>query len=76
MTDHQAILILTASIFLAWQSLKPTQIQLKYTLARFCQMAKISKSSIALKQMMELKEVLCKLGPGAALAEGANTLCL
>ncbi|XP_071011500.1 transcription factor IIIB 50 kDa subunit [Oncorhynchus clarkii lewisi] len=61
-TGRQPIPILTASIFLAWQSLKPTQTRLKYTLARFCQMAKVTKSSIAPKRVTELKEVLCKLG--------------
>ncbi|XP_010875839.1 transcription factor IIIB 50 kDa subunit [Esox lucius] len=61
-TGRQPVPILTASIYLAWQSLKPTQTRLKYTLARFCQMAKVAKSSIAPKRVTELKEVLCKLG--------------
>ncbi|CAB1352836.1 unnamed protein product [Coregonus sp. 'balchen'] len=46
-TGRQPIPILTASIFLAWQSLKPTQTQLKYMLARF------SKSLQTVIQMVD-----------------------
>lgn len=61
-TGRKPIPIMMASIFLAWQSLKPTKQRLKFSLEKFCQLAKVNKSKPALKRITEIKEVLCKLG--------------
>ncbi|KAL0965614.1 hypothetical protein UPYG_G00283560 [Umbra pygmaea] len=71
-TGRQPIPVLIASVFLAWQSLKPTQTRMKYSLARFCQIAKVPKSSIAPKRVKEFKEVLCKLGQELPWLRGAE----
>ncbi|KAK5852128.1 hypothetical protein PBY51_023624 [Eleginops maclovinus] len=54
--------IMMASIYLSWQSLKPNKQRLKFTLDKFCQVAKVNKLKPAMKRIAELKEVLCKLG--------------
>ncbi|KAM6984869.1 transcription factor IIIB 50 kDa subunit [Aplochiton taeniatus] len=61
-TGRHALPIIMASIFLAWQSLKPTKGRLKFTLQRFCKLAKVTKNKKALLRVAEMKEVLCKLG--------------
>ncbi|XP_071769672.2 transcription factor IIIB 50 kDa subunit [Centroberyx gerrardi] len=61
-TGRRPLPIMMASIYLAWQSLKPTRVRLKYTLDKFCLLAKVSKYKPALKRIAEIKEVLCKLG--------------
>ncbi|KAM4635171.1 transcription factor IIIB 50 kDa subunit [Polymixia lowei] len=61
-TGRRPLPIMMASIFLAWQSLKPTKSRLKYSLDRFCELAKVTKNKTALKRVTEIKEVLCKLG--------------
>lgn len=61
-TGRRPLPIMMATIFLAWQSLNPTKLRLKYTLERFCQLAKVTKTKPALKRITEIKEMLCKLG--------------
>ncbi|KAM7369042.1 hypothetical protein PAMP_013341 [Pampus punctatissimus] len=61
-TGRKPIPIMMASVFLAWQSLKPTKIRLKFSLDKFCRFAKVNKNKPALKRISEIKEVLCKLG--------------
>ncbi|KAM9338113.1 transcription factor IIIB 50 kDa subunit [Symphorus nematophorus] len=61
-TGRQPIPIMMAGIYLAWQSLKPNKQRLKFSLDRFCQVAKVKKQKTALKRIAEMKEVLCKLG--------------
>lgn len=50
-----------AATYLAWQSLKPNKLRLKFTLDKFCQLAKVKKQPRATKRVTEIKEVLCKL---------------
>ncbi|XP_040012535.1 transcription factor IIIB 50 kDa subunit [Xiphias gladius] len=61
-TGRKPIPIMMAAIYLAWQSLKPTKHRLKFSLDKFCQVAKVNKHKPALKRITEIKEVLCKLG--------------
>ncbi|XP_036974238.1 transcription factor IIIB 50 kDa subunit [Acanthopagrus latus] len=61
-TGRKPIPIMMAAIYLAWQSLKPSKQRLKFTLDRFCQIAKVNKHKAALKRITEMREVLCKLG--------------
>lgn len=61
-TGRRPIPIMMAAIYLAWQSLKPTTHRLKFTLEKFCQIAKVKKHRPASKRVAEIKEVLCKLG--------------
>lgn len=61
-TGRKPIPIMMASVFLAWQSLNPNKQRLKFSLEKFCQLAKVNKNKSALKRITEIKEVLCKLG--------------
>ncbi|XP_038590061.1 transcription factor IIIB 50 kDa subunit [Micropterus salmoides] len=61
-TGRKPIPIMMAAIFLGWQSLKPNKQRLKFSLDKFCQIAKVNKHKPALKRITEIKEVLCKLG--------------
>lgn len=61
-TGRKPIPIMMAAIYLAWQSLKPNKHRLKFSLDKFCQIAKVNKHKPALKRITEIKEVLCKLG--------------
>lgn len=61
-TGRRPIPVMMAAVYLAWQSLKPTKLRLRYSLDKFCQIAKVNKHKIATKRVMEMKEVLCKLG--------------
>lgn len=61
-TGRRPIPIMMASIFLAWQSLNPSKHRLKFSLDKFCQLAKVHKNKPASKRITEIKEVLCKLG--------------
>ncbi|XP_070780778.1 transcription factor IIIB 50 kDa subunit [Enoplosus armatus] len=61
-TGRKPIPIMMAAIYLAWQSLKPNKQRLKFSLDKFCQIAKVNKHKPALKRITEIKEVLCKLG--------------
>ncbi|XP_041667765.1 transcription factor IIIB 50 kDa subunit [Cheilinus undulatus] len=61
-TGRRPIPIMMAAIYLAWQSLKPSKQRLKFTLDKFCQLAKVKKHKVAMKRITEMKEVLCKLG--------------
>ncbi|XP_047425939.1 transcription factor IIIB 50 kDa subunit [Mugil cephalus] len=61
-TGRRPIPIMMAAVYLAWQSLKPNKQRLKFSLDKFCQMAKVNKHKAALKRITEMKEVLCKLG--------------
>ncbi len=61
-TGRRPIPIMMAAIYLAWQSLKPNKHRLKFSLDKFCQIAKVNKHKPALKRITEMKEVLCKLG--------------
>ncbi|XP_056146261.1 transcription factor IIIB 50 kDa subunit [Lampris incognitus] len=61
-TGRTPVPIMMASVFLAWQSLKPTKIRLKFSLGKFCELAKVKKHKAAVKRITEMKEVLCRLG--------------
>lgn len=61
-TGRKPIPIMMAAIYLSWQSLKPNRHRLKFSLDKFCQIAKVNKHKPALKRISEIKEVLCKLG--------------
>lgn len=61
-TGRKPVPIIMAAMYLAWQSLKPTKTRLKFSLEKFCQMAKVKKHKPAVRRISEMKEVLCKLG--------------
>lgn len=61
-TGRRPVPIMTAAMYLAWQSLKPSRLRLKYTLDKFCRMAQVAPHRVAKKRVAEMKEVLCKLG--------------
>uniref|UniRef100_A0A3P9CQ06 Transcription factor IIIB 50 kDa subunit n=1 Tax=Maylandia zebra TaxID=106582 RepID=A0A3P9CQ06_9CICH len=61
-TGRKPIPIMMAATYLAWQSLKPNKHRLKFSLDKFCQVAKVKKLKSAMKRVAEIKEVLCKLG--------------
>lgn len=61
-TGRRPIPVMMAAVYLAWQSLKPNKLRLRYSLDKFCQIAKVNKHKIATRRVMEMKEVLCKLG--------------
>lgn len=61
-TGRRPIPIMTAAMYLAWQSLKPSRLRLKYTLEKFCRVAQVTPHKVAKKRVAEMKEVLCKLG--------------
>lgn len=61
-TGRRPLPIMMATIYLAWQSLNPNKLRLKYSLAKFCQLAKVQMQKPALTRIAELKETLCKLG--------------
>lgn len=61
-TGRRPIPIMTAAMYLAWQSLKPSRLRLKYTLEKFCRVAQVTPHRVAKKRVVEMKEVLCKLG--------------
>ncbi|KAK0141996.1 Transcription factor IIIB subunit [Merluccius polli] len=61
-TGRHPIPIMMASIFLSWQSLKPTKTRLKYSLNKFCKLSKMPMNKTALTRVAEMKEVLWKLG--------------
>lgn len=61
-SGRKHIPIMMAAIYLAWQSLKPIKQRLKFTLDKFCQIAKVNKQRPALTRIIEMKEMLCKLG--------------
>lgn len=60
-TGRRPVPIIMAAIYLAWQSLRPDKRRLKTSLERFCQIAQVKKLRPALKRIVELKDVLCKL---------------
>lgn len=61
-TGRRPVPVMMAAVYLAWQSLKPDKVRLRYSLDKFCQIAKVNKHKIAARRVMEMKEVLCKLG--------------
>ncbi|XP_059213721.1 transcription factor IIIB 50 kDa subunit [Centropristis striata] len=61
-TGRRPIPIMMAAVYLSWQSLKPNKYRLKTSLDTFCHIAKVNKHKPALKRIIEMKEVLCKLG--------------
>ncbi|XP_034047449.1 transcription factor IIIB 50 kDa subunit-like [Thalassophryne amazonica] len=61
-TGRKPVPIMMASIFLSWQSLRPTRKRLRFSLEKFCKLAKVKNLRPTLKRVAELKEVLCKLG--------------
>lgn len=61
-TGRKPIPIMMAATYLAWQSLKPNKHRLKFSLDKFCQVAKVKKLKSAMTRVAEIKEVLCKLG--------------
>lgn len=61
-TGRQPVPMMMACVFLAWQSLRPTNVRLNHSVDKFCQLAKVTKTRMAPKRVKELKEVLCKLG--------------
>lgn len=63
---------MTAAMYLAWQSLKPSRLRLKYTLEKFCRVAEVAPHRVAKKRVAEMKEVLCKLGREIPWQTGAG----
>ncbi|CAN9504890.1 unnamed protein product [Ophioblennius macclurei] len=61
-TGRKPTPVMMAAIYLAWQSLKPTKLRLGFSLAKFCQLAKVPQQKPAAKRVTEMKEMLCKLG--------------
>lgn len=61
-TGRKPLPIILATVYLAWQSLKPNKPRLSFTLDKFCQLAKVQKHKSAITRISELKEALCKLG--------------
>lgn len=61
-TGRRPVPIIMAAIYLSWQSLRPNKQRLKTSLEKFCQIAQVKKLRPALKRIVELKDVLCKLG--------------
>ncbi|XP_043107047.1 transcription factor IIIB 50 kDa subunit isoform X2 [Puntigrus tetrazona] len=66
-TGRQPLPVLTAAVYLAWQSLNPT-VRMKYTFIKFCKIGQApeqlwhrSRDSVV-KRLKELRDVLCKLG--------------
>ncbi|KAL6096951.1 brf2 [Pungitius sinensis] len=61
-TGRQPVPVMMAAIYLSWQSLKPNRHRLKFSLDKFCQLAKVKKQKPAADRIAEMKEVLWKLG--------------
>ncbi|KAM9306317.1 transcription factor IIIB 50 kDa subunit isoform 2-T2 [Pholidichthys leucotaenia] len=61
-TGRRPAPIMMAATYLAWQSLNPNRQRLRLTLGKFCQVAKVTKQKAALQRIVEMKEMLCKLG--------------
>lgn len=61
-TGRRPIPLMMAATYLSWQSLLPVKQRLKTSLEKFCQIAKVKKNKTALKRVIEIKEMLCKLG--------------
>ncbi|MCI4388448.1 hypothetical protein PGIGA_G00086030 [Pangasianodon gigas] len=68
-TGRQPLPLLTACVYVAWQSLKPMA-RMKYTLNKFCEIARLPKlkqtcatrRDTAARRVSEIREALCKLG--------------
>ncbi|XP_062870066.1 transcription factor IIIB 50 kDa subunit [Trichomycterus rosablanca] len=66
-TGRHPLPLLTACVYVAWQSLKPT-VRMKYTLNTFCALSSSCKQSgsgkrpAAARRVAELRQVLCELG--------------
>lgn len=78
-TGRRPVPIMTAAMYLAWQSLKPSRLRLKYTLEKFCRVAQVASHRVAKKRVAEMKEVLCKLGkeiPWETAAPTADSVLL
>ncbi|XP_060752331.1 transcription factor IIIB 50 kDa subunit [Tachysurus vachellii] len=68
-TGRQPLPLLTACVYVAWQSLKPMA-RMKCTLNKFCEIARLPKlkqsgvtrRDTAVRRVNELREALCKLG--------------
>ncbi|CAL1569466.1 unnamed protein product [Knipowitschia caucasica] len=61
-TGRRPAPLLTAAMYLSWQSLHPSPLRLKTGLGKFCQIGGVPKSKYALMRVTELREMLCKLG--------------
>lgn len=72
-TGRRPVPIMMAAVYLSWQSLRPTKLRLKSTLDKFCQMAKVSKQTPAMKRIAEMKAMLCKLANEIPWLTGAVT---
>ncbi|XP_073425127.1 transcription factor IIIB 50 kDa subunit-like [Dendrobates tinctorius] len=59
-TGRQPIPMITAAVYLSWQSLKPVQ-RRSCTFSRFCKLSETEKPSPAVMRLKELKEVCLKL---------------
>ncbi|KAI5614312.1 transcription factor IIIB 50 kDa subunit [Silurus asotus] len=68
-TGRHPLPLLTACVYIAWQSLKPMA-RMKCTLKKFCELAKLPnlkqtggmRRDTAVRRIGELREALCKLG--------------
>ncbi|MCJ8742692.1 hypothetical protein PDJAM_G00085100 [Pangasius djambal] len=68
-TGRQPLPLLTACVYVAWQSLKPMA-RMKYTLNKFCEIARLPKlkqkcavrRDTAARRVSEIREALCKMG--------------
>ncbi|XP_015240573.1 PREDICTED: transcription factor IIIB 50 kDa subunit [Cyprinodon variegatus] len=61
-TGRRPLPLMMAATYLAWQSLNPNRHRLRFSLDKFCNMAKVRKRRAAATRITELKEVLCRLG--------------
>ncbi|XP_017345409.1 transcription factor IIIB 50 kDa subunit [Ictalurus punctatus] len=68
-TGRQPLPLLTACVYVAWQSLKPMA-RMKYTLNKFCEIARlptlkqscVTRRDTVSRRVSEIREALCKLG--------------
>ncbi|XP_061554220.1 transcription factor IIIB 50 kDa subunit [Phycodurus eques] len=61
-TGRRPVPLMMATVYLAWQSLKPNLVRLNMSLPKFCRIAKVRQNQTAAKRVGEIKSVLCKLG--------------
>ena len=61
-TGRHPVPIMMAAIYISWQSLRPTKTRLRYSLNKFCRLARMPLNKTAVQRVSEMKEVLCRLG--------------
>ncbi|XP_028655008.1 transcription factor IIIB 50 kDa subunit [Erpetoichthys calabaricus] len=71
-TGRQPVPILTAVTYMSWLSLRPIASRLNISLINFCKIAKVPVPAPASKRLIELQDVLCKLGQGLPWLRGVK----